>query len=73
MLARSRKGFTNLVGVFIGLMVVIIIAVSVVLPTVQDVINQGNFSGTIATLLGVVPLLIVIVIVLLIVGLMKVR
>lgn len=66
----KRKG-QSMVGAMIGIMIVIIIAVSVVVPTVQDIITAGNFTGTTATLLGVLPLLIVVAVVLLVVGIMK--
>lgn len=67
----GKKKGTSMVGALVGIMVVIIIAVAVVVPTVQDVIDNGNFTGTTGTLLDIVPLLIVVAIVLLVVGIMK--
>ena len=72
----SKKGFAdNLVGFFIGIMVVIIIAVSVVIPTIQDQVTAyaalDNASTTVVTLLNLVPLFIVLAILVLVVGLMR--
>lgn len=72
----SKKGFAdNLVGFFIGIMVVIIIAVSVVIPTIQDQVTTyaatANASATVVTLLNLVPLFIVLAILVLVVGLMR--
>jgi len=71
--ARKTKGATGLVGAFIGLMIVILIAVSVVLPVVKDTITNANLSGTEGTLANVIPLLIIVAVVLLVVGIMKFR
>lgn len=68
---RENKAFTQYVGAFVGIMVVIIIAVAVVIPTVTDVINNANLTGTTAVVLGIVPLLIGVAVVLLVVGLMR--
>lgn len=67
----GKKKGASMVQALVGIMVVIIIAVAVVVPTVQDIIDNGNFTGTTATLLGIVPLLIVVGIVLLVVGMYK--
>jgi uncharacterized BrkB/YihY/UPF0761 family membrane protein len=72
----GKKGFAdNLVGFFIGIMVVIIIAVSVVIPTIQDQVTAyaalPNASTTVVTLLNLVPLFIVLAILVLVVGLMR--
>ena len=72
----SKKGFAdNLIGFFIGIMVVIIIAVSVVIPVIQDQITAYratvNASQTVITLLDLVPLFIVLAILVLVVGLMR--
>lgn len=55
---------------FIYLMIVIIIAVAVVMPVVQDVIDEQNFTGTVGTLMDLVPLFIALAIILLIVNIM---
>ena len=73
---KSRKGFAdNLVGFFIGIMVVVIIAVSVVIPTIQDQVTAyaalANASATVVTLLNLIPLFIVLAILVLVVGLMR--
>lgn len=55
---------------FIYLMVVIIIAVAVVMPVVQTTIDEQNFTGTIGTLMDLVPLFVALAIILLIVNIM---
>lgn len=55
---------------FIYLMIVIIIAVAVVMPVVQDVIDEQAFNGTVGTLMDLVPLFIALAIILLIVNIM---
>jgi len=56
----GRRRGAGLVEYLIGLMVIIILAVGVVIPAVQDTINHANITGTAATILGYVPLMIVI-------------
>ena len=72
----GKKGFAdNLVGFFIGIMVVIIIAVSVVIPVIQTQVSSyatgANASGVVVTLLNLIPLFIVLAILVLVVGLMR--
>jgi len=61
----------NLVNAFIGIMVVVIIAIGVAIPIVQETIANSGISGQSATLLGYVPLLLVVVIVVAVVGLIR--
>lgn len=68
-----KKGFSNLITVFVGLMVVIIIAVSVVIPTINTTIANGNITGTPKTLLELVPLFLVLAILMIAVGLVGFR
>lgn len=72
----GNKGFANtLASFFIGIMIVVIIAVSVVIPTIQDQVTKyaemENASATVVTLLNLVPLFLVLAILVLVVGLMK--
>ena len=56
---KANKGFTNaLIAAFIGLMVVVIIVVSAVIPTVNEAISNAELTGATGTLVGLVPLLI---------------
>lgn len=68
-----KKGFSNLISVFVGLMVVVIIAVSVVIPTINSTIASGNITGTPKTLLELVPLFLVLAILMIAVGLVGFR
>ncbi|RDZ65966.1 hypothetical protein C5B90_06360 [Haloferax sp. Atlit-12N] len=55
--ARSEdRAQTNLVGLFIGLMIAAIVAIQVFIPVVNDAIASSNVSGTEATILGLLPL-----------------
>jgi len=56
---RRRRG-AGVVEFLVGLMVTIIIAVGVVLPVTQDAIKNANITGTAGTILGYVPMMIVI-------------
>jgi len=74
MLCRKNKGVSGLVGVFIGIMVVIIIAVSVVIPTIDTSLASATWTSNYSsakTLIDLAPLLIAVVIVLAIVGVMR--
>ena len=69
---ESNEAMMEYVGAFIGLLVVIIIAVSVVIPTVLTAISQNpEITGTTATVLGIVPLMIAVVVLLLVVAMIQ--
>ncbi len=50
------RGQTNLVGLFIGLMIAAIVAIQVFIPVVNDAISSSNVSGTAATILELLPM-----------------
>lgn len=52
----TDRAQTNLVGLFIGLMIAAIVAVQVFIPVVQDAIATANVSGTTATILDLLPM-----------------
>lgn len=58
--SNDTSGQTNLVGLFIGLMIAAIVAVQVFIPTVNDAINSANLTGTEATVAGLLPLFAVL-------------
>lgn len=70
---KNRDGVAALVGTFVGLLVVTIIAVAVVIPTVQDTLDTENFNGTLETVTNIIPLLIAIAVILVIVGVYSLR
>lgn len=47
---------TNLTGLFIGLMVAGIVAISVFIPVITNAINNANVSGNTKTILDLLPL-----------------
>ena len=68
------SGGPSLVGFFIGIMVVIIISVSVVIPVIQESTKQVNITmpgSPVVTIMNLVPLFIVLAIVVMVVGLMR--
>lgn len=70
---KNRSGVAALVGTFVGLLVVTIIAVAVVIPTVQSTLTTQNFNGTLETVTDIIPLLIAIAVILVIVGVYSLR
>lgn len=53
---------------FIGLMVIIIIAVAVVIPVVVNVTESAGLTGTVKTIVDLMPLLIAVALILIIVS-----
>ena len=53
---EDDRAQTNLVGLFIGLMIASIVAIQVFIPVVQDAIAQSNVTGTTATILDLLPM-----------------
>jgi hypothetical protein len=52
----QQTGGTNLVGLFMGLLIAAIVAVSVFIPVVTDAVSNANVSGNTATILDLLPL-----------------
>lgn len=50
------RGQSNLVGLFIGLMIAAIVVLQVFIPVVQDAIASSNISGTTKTVVDLLPL-----------------
>jgi len=61
----------NLVSAFIGVMVVVIIAIGVAIPIVQETIDNSGITGQASTLLSYVPLLLIVVIVVAVVAMIR--
>jgi len=56
----ANRGQTNLVGLFIGLMIAAIVALQVMIPVVNDAIASSNLTGTQATVASLIPLFAVL-------------
>lgn len=56
LLAEERAQSTNLVGLFIGLLIAAIVAIQVFIPVVSDAIANSNVTGTTASILELLPL-----------------
>jgi hypothetical protein len=57
-LSGAKRAQGNLTSLFIGIMVAAIMGVAVVIPVVQDIISDANLSGTVATIVELIPLFI---------------
>lgn len=69
MFSETNSGFkAQVTKNFIGLMVIIIIAVAVVIPVVQNVTESAGLTGTVATIVNLLPLLIGVALILIIVS-----
>ena len=59
MFSENNNGFkAQITKNFIGLMVIIIIAVAVVMPVITNVTESAGLTGTVATLVNLIPVLI---------------
>lgn len=54
--AQGMAGGSNLVGLFMGLLIAAIVAISVFIPVVNDAIASSSVSGNTATILELLPL-----------------
>lgn len=68
----TMKGQQAIVAAFVGIMVVVLIGVSAIIPTVQTSISDANFNGTLKTITDNIPLFLGIAILLFVVGLFAV-
>ena len=60
----SKQGFkAQIGGNLIGLMLLIIIAVGVVIPVIQQMANEANLTGITKTLVDLAPMLIAVLII----------
>lgn len=57
---QDRGQATNLVGLFLGLLVAGIVAMAVFIPVWNDVVNEANLSGTEETIATYIPLFAVL-------------
>lgn len=57
--AQTRGG--NLIALFVGILVAVLVGVGVVIPVTEDVIASSNVTGMAATIVGYVPELLALV------------
>lgn len=55
-LATDNRGQSNLVGLFIGLLIAGIVAIRVFIPVISNAIADSNVSGTTESVLDLLPL-----------------
>lgn len=53
---QAMGGGTNLVGLFMGLLIAAIVAISVFIPVVNDAISSSSVTGNTQTILELLPL-----------------
>lgn len=51
---------------FMGILVMVILGVAAVIPITQQIIDDANLTGTLATIVGLIPLLVGIVMIVII-------
>jgi hypothetical protein len=69
----NRKGQVGLVAAFIGIMIAVIVGVGVVIPVIKDTITNSSITGTTATILEYLPLMLAVVLFVGVAGLIYMR
>ncbi len=67
-LAGSDRAQGNIGGLFIGILVAAIIGVAVVIPVVNDVIDDSNITGTELTVIELIPLFVALLLLIALAG-----
>ena len=65
----SQRGFQlrgQVTKTFMGILVMVILGVAAVIPITQQIITDANLTGTLATIVGLIPLLVGIVMIVII-------
>lgn len=65
----SQRGFQlrgQVTKTFMGILVMVILGVAAVIPITQQIIEDANLTGTLATIVGLIPLLVGIVMIVII-------
>lgn len=65
--ARGQMG-TNMVGLFIGLLIAAIVVLNVFIPVVNDAIDDSGISGTELTIVELLPLFAVLLLLIALAG-----
>lgn len=60
--AAYDRGQGNLVGLIIGVTVAGIVGIGVAIPIINDVISDGNLSGTTALIAGFIPVMVALMV-----------
>ncbi len=69
----NRKAQSGLVAAFISILVATIIGVGVVIPVIIDTIENASITGTTATILNLLPLMIGLVLFVAVAALIVIR
>jgi len=57
----DKKAQAGLVAAFIGLMIAVIVGVGVAIPVIKETITNSSITGTTATILNYLPLMMAVV------------
>ena len=62
MFSKKKKGFSAMLNNYIGLLVILILIISVVIPTVSTAITDNNttINGTLLTIVNMIPLMVAV-------------
>ena len=63
----------NAVSALIGIMLAAVVGVAVTIPVVNDAITNANLTGTTATVVELIPLLVGVLLIVVVVGAMGFR
>lgn len=58
MLGMSNKGLKGPAGGFVSIMILVILGVAVAIPITTQVIEDANLTGTTATVVQIIPVLL---------------
>lgn len=64
---RAQMG-TNMVGLFIGLLIAAIVVLNVFIPVINDAISEANLGGTEQTIVELLPLFAVLLLLIALAG-----
>jgi len=64
-----KKAQAGLVGALIGIMVAVIVGVGVAIPVITDTVQNASLTGTTATVVNLLPLLLGVVLLVAVAGL----
>ena len=67
-ISNKPSQIINGITLMIGVMIALVILISIVLPTINSAVINGNLTGTTATVVGIIPLMIAVGFLLLIIG-----
>lgn len=68
----NKKGQSGLVAAFISILVAVIVGVGVAIPVIQDTVDNASLTGTTATIVNLLPLMVGLVLFVAVAGLITI-